>query len=136
VAVAVADARIGYPEVLRGLAPVVVMRDLTNLVGGRRARQLCLSGEPITADQALDWGLVNQIVHDGDCVAAAVELGKRYARGAPRAQATVKQLLDEIAEGTADLRGAAAVSAAMRGSDEAREGMRAFLEKRPPSWTT
>ncbi len=136
VAVAAERARIGYPEVLRGLAPVVVMHDLWSIVGSRRARQLLLSGEPITAEEALRWGLVNRITPDDGCLAAAVELGKRYAHGAPRAQATIKQLLDGIADGSADLRGAAAVSAAMRGSEEALEGMRAFLEKRPPRWTT
>ncbi|MDR3617751.1 MAG: enoyl-CoA hydratase-related protein [Paludisphaera borealis] len=136
VAVAVAKARIGYPEVLRGLAPVVVMHDLTSLIGGRRARQLLLSGEPITAEVAHAWGLVNEIAPDDGCLAAAVELGKRYARGAPGAQAAVKKLLVETAGKPADLRGAAAVSAAMRGSEEAREGMRAFLEKRPPRWVS
>lgn len=134
VAVAVANARIGYPEVLRGLAPAVVMHDLTNIIGGRRARQLMLSGEPITAEVAHAWGLVNEIAPEDHCLAAAVDLGKRYARGAPRAQAEVKKLLAATAGRPADLRGAAAISAAMRGSDEAREGMRAFLEKRPPSW--
>lgn len=136
VSVAVAGARIGYPEVLRGLAPVVVMHDLVNIVGGRRARQLLLSGEPISAQEALAWGLINEIAPGDDCVAAAVALGRRYALGAPGAQASIKTLLDESAGRSADLRGAAAVSAAMRGSDEAREGMRAFLEKRPPRWVS
>lgn len=134
VAVAVAVARIGYPEVLRGLAPVVVLHDLANLVGGRRARQLLLSGEPISAEVAHSWGLVNEIVPDGECVAAAVAMGERYAKGAPAAQASIKRMLDEAAGLPDDLRGAAAVSAAMRNSDEAREGMSAFLEKRPPRW--
>ena len=136
VAVAASGARIGYPEVLRGLAPVDVMHDLTNLVGGRRARQLLLSGEPISAETAHAWGLVNEVVADGDCVAAAVAMGKRFALGAPSAQASIKAMLDEAGGLPADLRGRAAVSAAMRGSDEAREGMRAFLEKRPPRWVS
>ena len=136
VAVAVAGARIGYPEVLRGLVPVVVMHDLTNLVGGRRARQLLLSGEPITAEEAHVWGLVNEIAPDDGCLSTAVELGKRYAQGGPKAQAMVKQLLDQMADGSTDLRAAAAVSAAMRASEEACEGMSAFLEKRPPRWVS
>jgi methylglutaconyl-CoA hydratase len=136
VAVAAATARIGYPEVLRGLAPVVVMHDLTNLVGGRRARRLLLDGQPITAEEARDWGLVNAVVPEGECIAAAVEWGKRFALGAPAAQASIKKMLDEAAGRPADFRGAAAVSAAMRGSDEAREGIRAFLEKRPPRWVS
>jgi methylglutaconyl-CoA hydratase len=136
VAVAVPSARIGYPEVLRGLAPVVVMHDLTNLVGIRRARYLLLSGEPITADEALDWGLLNAVTPVDGCLAAAREMGRMFARGAPGAQATVKKLLLESDGKPADFRGAAAISAAMRGSEEAQEGMRAFLEKRPPRWVS
>jgi methylglutaconyl-CoA hydratase len=136
VAVAVPSARIGYPEVLRGLAPVVVMHDLTNLVGIRRARYLLLSGEPITADEALDWGLLNAVTPVDGCLAAALEMGRMFARGAPGAQATVKKLLLESDGKPADFRGAAAISAAMRGSEEAQEGMRAFLEKRPPRWVS
>jgi methylglutaconyl-CoA hydratase len=133
-AVAVPSARIGYPEVLRGLAPVVVMHDLTGLVGMRRARYLLLSGEPISADEALAWGLLNAITPLDGCLAAAVELGRTFSRGAPGAQATVKKLLLDSDGKPPDFRGAAAISAAMRGSEEAQEGMRAFLEKRPPRW--
>jgi hypothetical protein len=69
------------------------------------------------------------------CLPAALELARTLLGSAPQALATTKQLIDEATGRPADLRGAAAVSAAVRVADEAGEGIRAFLEKRPPLWT-
>jgi methylglutaconyl-CoA hydratase len=128
-------ARVGYPEVKRGLVASIVMHDLTRLVGDRRARQLLLTGEPIPAAEAERWGLVNRVVPAAECLEAAVALGRSLAECGPIALATTKKQLDEATRRPRDLRGAAAVSAAIRVSEEASEGMAAFLEKRLPSWT-
>ena len=128
--------RIGYPEVHRGLVAAVVLTDLVRLVGERRARQLLLSGEPIDADEAERWGLVNRVVAPEDCVAEALGMAQSLTRCGPIAIETIKRLIDEATHRPPDLRGAAAVSAAVRVSDEATEGMRSFLEKRPPKWAT
>jgi methylglutaconyl-CoA hydratase len=133
---AVAGARIGYPEVRRGLVPAVVMHDLVRQVGDRRARELVLTGRPIAADHAERWGLINRAVPGESVLQEALELARALLESAPRAVATSKQLLDEVTNRPTDLRGAAAVSASVRVTDEAREGMRAFLEKRSPSWTS
>jgi methylglutaconyl-CoA hydratase len=133
-AVAADQARIGYPEVLRGLVPAVVMHDLTRLIGGRRARQLLLAGEVISSTTAYNWGLVNQVTTADDCLPEAVRIAKDMLVTAPQAVAAIKRLLDEAEGRPKTLRGAAAVSAAIRVSDEAQEGIRAFLEKRPPRW--
>ncbi len=133
-AVAAETARIGYPEVLRGLVPAVVMFDLTRLIGDRRARQMLLSGELISAARSYEWGLVNQVTAPDGCLAEAVRVGKDMIHLAPQAAATIKRLLDETQGRPRSLRGAAAVSAAIRVSEEAQEGIRAFLEKRPPRW--
>ena len=69
------------------------------------------------------------------CLDLAIGLADDLVSCAPRATATTKRLLDEAAARPHDLRGAAAVSAAIRVSDEASEGIRAFVEKRPPAWT-
>jgi methylglutaconyl-CoA hydratase len=132
--VASSTARIGYPEVLRGLVPAIVMHDLTRSLGDRRARQLVLAGELITASQAYDWGLVSQVASPENCLAEAIRIGKKSVHFAPQAVATIKRLLDEAQNRPQNLRGAAAVSAAIRVSEEAQEGMKAFLEKRPPRW--
>ena len=133
--VASEGARLGYPEVKRGLVAAVVLRDLVAQVGQRRARQLVLGGEPIAAGEAERWGLVNRVVPPDRCLDEAVALARSLRAGGPSAQATIKRLLDESAVGPRDLRGPAAVSADARVSAEAAEGMKAFLEKRPPSWS-
>lgn len=132
--VAAEGAKIGYPEVKRGLVAAVVMDDLVRQVGSRRARALLLTGEPVDADEAERWGLVNRVVAPARVRDEAAALARSLAAGGPKAMATVKRLLDEAGGRPPDLRGAAAVSAAVRVSDEALEGMRAFLEKRPPRW--
>jgi methylglutaconyl-CoA hydratase len=132
--IAESHVQIGYPEVRRGLVAAIVMHDLVRQVGARRARALLLTGAPISAEQAERWGLVNMVVPAGASLNAALELGRALVESAPNAVEVAKRLLDEAVGRPADLRGAAAVSAALRGSDEAEEGMRAFLERRPPRW--
>ena len=134
-AIASSTARIGYPEVLRGLVPSVVLYDLTRLVGDRRARQLLLTGKPIVASVALEWGLLNQVTEPEQCLAEAIRNGKDMVHSGPQAIAAIKRLLDETEGRPKSLRGAAAVSAAIRVSEEAQEGIQSFLDKRPPRWT-
>lgn len=128
------SARLGYPEVRRGLVAAIVVHDLVRQVGDRRARELLLTGEPVTAEIAGRWTLVNRVVPADRCRDEAVALAHSLIGAAPFALATTKRLLDEAANRLDNLRGASAVTAAVRDSDEAREGMRAFLEKRPPRW--
>jgi methylglutaconyl-CoA hydratase len=132
--IAAKGARIGYPEVKRGLVAAVVMHDLVRQVGERRARSLLLTGEPIDVEEAERWGLVNRVVDLDVCRHEAVALANSLASSGPQALTTTKHLIDEVSGRPSDLRGAAAVSAAVRTSDEAVEGIRAFLEKRPPRW--
>jgi methylglutaconyl-CoA hydratase len=131
--VAADDARIAYPEVRRGLVAAVVLHDLVRQAGERRARELLLTGAPVDAATAERWGLVNRVVPPARCLPTALEVARGLVPSGPRAVETVKHLLDE-AGGRPDLRGAAAVTAAVRVSEEAEEGMRAFFEKRPPRW--
>jgi methylglutaconyl-CoA hydratase len=133
-AIATDTARIGYPEVRRGLVAAIVMHDLTRQVGDRRARQLLLRGEPISSKVAHEWGLVNLVTTSDACLHEAIGLAEELAHGAPQALAMTKRLLDETAARPPDLRGAATVSASVRLSAEAREGIHAFVEKRWPAW--
>jgi methylglutaconyl-CoA hydratase len=128
------SARLGYPEVRRGLVAAIVVHDLVRQVGDRRARELLLTGEPVSAEVASRWTLVNRVVPADRCHDEAVALAHSLIEGGPFALATTKRLLDEAANRPEKLRGASAVTAAVRDSDEAREGMRAFFEKRPPRW--
>jgi methylglutaconyl-CoA hydratase len=133
-AVAAESARIGYPEVRRGLVASIVMNDLVRQVGDRRARQLLLTGQVISGQVAFDWGLVNALAPAESCLDEAIRLAESLVECGPSALATTKRLLDETEGRPANLRGAAAISAVVRASEEAQEGIRAFVEKRPPSW--
>jgi len=133
--VACESARIGYPEVRRGLVAAIVMPDLVRQVGDRRARQLLLTGEPISASQALHWGLVNSVRQPDGCLAEATRIAGEMVECGPSALANTKRILLEAENRPRDLRGAAAVSAVLRSSEEAREGIAAFVEKRSPRWT-
>jgi len=129
-----AEARIGYPEVRRGLVAAIVMHDLIRQVGERRARSLLITGSPISGAEAESWGLVNRTVPATKVLDEAIALGHSLVASAPIAVETTKRLISEASGRPSNLRGAAAISAAVRVSDEAEEGMRAFLEKRPPRW--
>jgi len=133
-AIAADSARIGYPEVRRGLVAATVMHDLSRQIGDRRARQLLLSGDLIPSKVAHEWGLVNTVTAADRCVKEAIQVAHALAECAPGALAWTKRLLDEAIFRPSDLRGAAAVSASVRASEEAREGILAFVEKRPPRW--
>lgn len=127
-------ARLGYPEVLRGLVPAMVLHDLIHQAGERRARFLILGGQPIDAAQALDWGLVNRVFPADSLPREALAFAAGLSEGGPLALAATKLLIDESSGRPRDLRGAAAVTAAVRVSEEATEGLRAFLERRPTRW--
>ena len=133
-AIAAETARIGYPEVRRGLVAAIVLHDLTRQIGDRRARQLLLTGDLITSQQARDWGLVNAVTPAARCLDEAVRIARDLVECAPAALATTKRLLDDAVGHPSNLRGAAAISAVVRASEEANEGIRAFVEKRPPRW--
>ncbi len=128
--------RLSWPEVKRGLVAAIVLHDLVRQAGERRARELLLTGEPIAAEQAAQWGLVNRVVAPELVQDEALALARSLVGHGPRAMATIKGLIDESTGRPSDLRGAAAVSAAVRISDEALEGIRAFVEKRPPKWAS
>jgi enoyl-CoA hydratase/carnithine racemase len=105
-------------------------------IGRKRAAELALSGDIIDARTALDWGLVNQVVPAGQLDAAVYELLKRVTRGSPQSKGIGKQAL--YAQIDLDQAKAYAyaieVMAATSQLPDAREGIRAFLDKREPRW--
>lgn len=137
-AVSAAGTKIGYPEVLRGLVPALVSTLLRHQIGDRRLRELFLTAEPITAERAFELGLINRIVPGGadGALSAALELAASIAKGAPGAITATKQLLAELRASSidADLQKALSIHEHARTSDEATEGIAAFMEKRPPKW--
>jgi enoyl-CoA hydratase/carnithine racemase len=105
-------------------------------VGRKRATEMALSGDVIDAATALDWGLVNRVVPDGQLDSAVQDLLERVTRGSAESKAIGKQAL--YAQIDLDQPKAYAyaieVMAATSQLPDAREGMHSFLEKRKPQW--
>jgi enoyl-CoA hydratase len=132
--VASASARFGLPEGLLGLSPGGGgTQRLTRAVGPYAAARLLLAADRLTADDARTLGLVADVV-ETDVGGAAVALAERAVRVAPRAsremRALIRVALDEPLEGGLTLEQEALLR--LRGSSDAAEGVRAFVEKREP----
>jgi 2-(1,2-epoxy-1,2-dihydrophenyl)acetyl-CoA isomerase len=106
------------------------------LVGVRRALELALTNRVLTAEEALEWGLITSVVPDDDVQAQALALAERLAAGPRAAQAAAKRLVHTSLEETLEThlaREADAIVAASA-SDESTEGLAAFVEKRAPNF--
>ena len=134
--VAAERTKIGYPEVRRGLVAGLVMTFLRRQVGERNMRELLLGSELIEAERAKEIGLVNRVVARNDLMTEALKFAESVAQGAPGAVAQTKRLIDELwwrsVKDDVDL--ALKYHMEARESDEAREGIAAFNEKRKPNW--
>ena len=133
-AIAVADAKFGYPEVRRGLVAAMVMPHLMRHVGERLARYLLLTGEVIDAVAALHGGLINEVVAEGALLDRALALATACAEGGPNALAKTKEFLHRFSRQALSIDEAAQASAAPRLTDECRQGLRAFFAKQPVPW--
>ena len=134
-ALAVPEARFGYPEVRRGLVAAMVMPHLLRHVAERTARYLLLTGELIDAAQAHRTGLVNEIVPSAQLLARALAMAEQIAAGGPDALTRTKALLQRFSRQALSVEEAAQASAAPRLTDECKAGLAAFFEKRPAPWT-
>ncbi|MDM0108612.1 crotonase/enoyl-CoA hydratase family protein [Variovorax sp. J22R24] len=107
---------------------------LPRLIGLSRASELSFTGDVIGAQQALDWGLVSRVVPADQLLASANELAARIAANPPHAVRLTKRLLREAMHSRLDtlLEMAASFQALSHQTDDHREAVTAFLEKRPP----
>jgi methylglutaconyl-CoA hydratase len=134
--IAAERTKIGYPEVRRGLVAGLVMTFLRRQLRERDLRELLLASELIEAQRALEIGLVNRVVPPDELDAAAQEIAAAISQGAPGAVTNSKRLMEELWSSSVADDVAVALRHHMeaRESDEAKEGIAAFLEKRPPKW--
>jgi methylglutaconyl-CoA hydratase len=134
--VAAPTARFGLPEPRRGLVAGIVSPLLVFRIGASHAANLLLTARTIEAAEAQRIGLYHEIVPEELVWARAHELAGQIAESAPEAiQLTKKMLNETIGEHLSTLLSAgAAASATARTTEAAREGLAAFLEKRPPRW--
>jgi enoyl-CoA hydratase len=135
--VASTKAKFGQPEVNLGLIPgYAATQRLPRLIGLGNALYLLLTGEMIGAEDALRMGLVQKVVEPDQLLSAVTELAKVIASKGLQAVRLVKQVTRRGF--LMDFEAGCALESEMFGSlfgNEAAEGMRAFLEKRPPKWT-
>jgi methylglutaconyl-CoA hydratase len=139
-AIAVAGARFSFSEVKLGLIAATISPYVVAAIGPRRARRLFSTGEVFDADQALSFGLVDEIAPDAAGLEAAkARISNAMLACAPGAVAESKKLVDEVAFKAIDhglMTHTARRIAAQRVGDEGQEGVRAFLDGRKPTWST
>ena len=136
--VAARGAKLGIPEVGVGLfAAGAGLFRLPGRVGYGTAMEMAITGDPITAEEAADHGLVSRLTEPGEALSAALVLAERIAQNAPLAVAASKQLIRATQGATEEelWKIQRPHMATVWKSGDAKEGPRAFAEKRPPEWT-
>jgi len=138
--VAGADARFGLPEVKRGLIPTSAgLFRAPRALPVHIAKELILTGEPASAERMERLGVVSRVVPAGRALDAALEMAAQVGTNGPVAVSQALQALDRITAGGGDddLGWEATRSAqdVINASDDRREGVKAFFERRLPEWT-
>jgi enoyl-CoA hydratase len=131
-------AKFGQPEILIGVMPGAGgTQRLARTIGKYHAMEICLTGDQFTAQQMADWGLVNHVVPDGQHLEEAQKLARKIAAQAPVATRLIKEaiLTSFDAPLEAALNYEKRLFALLFSTDDQKEGMAAFLEKRKPEWT-
>jgi len=135
--VAAEDAVFGLPEIKVGLLPAIVMAPIVRAVGLKRALALVLTGEQIGARQAFEIGLVTQVVPRENLEATVQGLAGKLASFSPAVLGLAKEAAYTIQdmEYGKSLRYLRELITLVGLSEDAREGIAAFLDKRQPRWT-
>ncbi len=136
-AVASEEASFTTPEIKVGMFPMMIMALIFRHMGRKRGMELIFSGEPLSAPEALEAGWLNRCVPADDVDDEAENMARRFTRFSPKIVALGKQAYAK----TCDLPFSEALQVlkneliALMQTDDSKEGIRAFLEKRPPRWT-
>jgi enoyl-CoA hydratase len=131
------SAKFGVSEIKWGLFPLggSTVR-LRRQIPYARAMEVLLTGDHFTADQALEMGLINRVVEDGEALSAAREIADRIAANAPLSVQAVKRSVQET-EGMPEseaLKIEMEIGFPIFATEDSREGTKAFKEKRPPDF--
>ncbi|MBC7962620.1 MAG: enoyl-CoA hydratase/isomerase family protein [Steroidobacteraceae bacterium] len=138
IAIATARASFCLSEVRLGLIPAVISPYVVAAIGNRAARRYFLTAETFDALEAQRIGLVHEVVADQDELAVVAErLTAQLLKNGPAALSAAKSLLQRVSRGVVDdemIADTAGRIAGIRATAEGKEGLAAFLEKRPPAW--
>lgn len=136
-AVAADDIRIGAPESRIGMTPMTILPHMLRVIPARRLQEICITGEQFTAQEALDWGIVNYVVPRAQLDEKLDWLLARVTSASPTAVRLGKQTFNAIRD--LSLRDALEYSqtmfAAMASTADAQEGRASFVDKRAPHYT-
>lgn len=137
IAVGGESAKFGLPEVRLGLSPALISPYVISRLGISRARQLMLTGARFGAEEALAYGLLHEVAPDENLDEALNRHLGQVLECSPNALAETKKLIAHVTSRSLDesLRYRAELISTIRETPEAQEGMMAFIQKRPPSWT-
>jgi len=136
IAVASQEAIFSFSEVKIGLVPACISPYVLKRVGERYAREYFLTGERLSAQRALECGLVNHAVPVAELDATVTRIVENLVSSGPEALATCKRMVRMVAEQDLDTAGPATAEmiARLRMSPEGQEGMSSFLDRRTPAW--
>lgn len=136
IAVASKEAIFGLSEVKIGLVPAAISPYVIRRIGESKAREFFLTGRRISAGEALEIGLINDVVPPEKLEGKVKELAELLLSSGPDAVASCKKLIQDVPKMNFEdaKEYTARMIANLRISEEGQEGMKAFLEKRKPSW--
>ena len=137
IVIAVKGATFAYPEVKVGFVPALAAVFLVRICGDKKARELLLTGRAFPVEEAREIGLVNTIVDPALLLETAQESAEAMARNSPVAMSLTKELVRDV-DGLSlqeALDAALQLNALVRTSEDFKEGVSSFLEKRTPQWS-
>lgn len=129
IAVVSDQATFRVPELLRGISDTYYAQVLVRQIGPVRTRDLMITGRKLTAQEALDWGMVSRVVPHHELLEAATEILAQCCQTAPEARRDIKRVLDQYV----GLHDRIAMFDSLQ-RPESQEGFAAFIEKRSPNW--
>jgi methylglutaconyl-CoA hydratase len=137
ITLAVPEAKFGYTEVRIGFIPALVSVMLRRQIGEKRSRDLLLTGRTFDAAEGYRLGLVNEIVAAENLMTRAREMAEVFLAASPTSLERTKRLLlhYDDAHVREEIEWATQANAQIRSTEDFREGLSSFLEKRTPKWT-
>lgn len=135
--IASTEAKFGYTEVRIGFTPAIVSSFLVRQVGEKQARELLLTGKIIGADEAFRLGLVTEVVPPDQLMGRVRQLCDELLQNSPASLVATKKLLNSFSAPELDrqIESSMRANAEIRTTEDFREGVTAFLEKRKPKWS-
>ncbi|MCP5129771.1 MAG: enoyl-CoA hydratase/isomerase family protein [Pseudomonadales bacterium] len=136
-AIGTPSTRLALSEVKLGMVPATISPYVVMTIGEKAARRLFMSGQPVLGEEACRLGFLSAVVEEDQLDTAVTALAQNLLKNAPAAVGRSKQLAMDVAASAINddlIAATIKVIADVRDSDEGREGLSAFLEKRAPAW--